>query len=129
MGNGASFGMVVQYPEGDDTPYDVAVYGQVSAPGEGFESPDWSKGLSMFTGFELGTGLGTIHGTFDGESVNFNVSSPWGGGAASFSQGENGDMQLNGLAYRTSGGIGVSANKSYTTSFSARDALGRIFGN
>ncbi|MDR3564806.1 MAG: hypothetical protein P4N59_25705, partial [Negativicutes bacterium] len=126
MGNGISVGAVVQYTgaadkaAGQTVPYDAGLYAQVSAPAGGAEIPS----LNLSASGELGVGTGTIHGTFDGLSYNYNVMVGSVGGTATYVQGPNGNLTLSGVAVRSGEGLGVSANASITGAVTARDIIG-----
>jgi len=99
--------------------HDIGFYGQVAAPVGGVET----LALQLSTSGELGVGTGTIHGTFDGLSYNYSAMLGTAGGTATFSPGPNGDIAFSGLAVKIGAGLGVSANGSFTATYTARDVF------
>ena len=97
--------------EGKYVPFDIGGYVQLSVPLVDGSVPN----LNVQAAPEVGMGTGLIHGTFDGTSVNYNVSTPWGGGTVIFT-----NDQLSGVAVHGPS-IGVSANVSTTYAFTLRD--------
>src|SRR5262249_49816998 len=130
MGNGASGGLIIQYPGATDARagtadrvgFDVGAYGQVATTVGDVSSVDFAASP------EVGMGLGTIHGTFDGKSISFNLDTPWGGGSATFSQGDQGMLTFSGVAARPAPGFGLSATQNFTGAFTAGDIRNYIFG-
>jgi len=125
MGNSVSVGLVVQYPdvaggldkEVRNANWDIGGYLTIAKEIAGLPNVDISFSP------EFGITRDTIHGVFDGRSISVNVDTPWGGGSATWSQGDQGATDFSGLAYRSFPGIGVSVTQNFTNAGTLLDLV------
>ena len=119
VGNGAGAGLVLQYPGSTDgakeAKWDLGLFFEVSGDAG-------SVGFMGRITRDVGAGLGTIRGTFEGSSREINAHAGIAGGGVSYSL-DNGSFE--GVEARFGPGVGISQDITVTKPvFTLRELLG-----